>query len=242
MKLFSINMLFCLRGVSLLSRVINVEPVYSAVWLPRWLEKLQLFLDFVRGKRKRAMGKNIKTVICIASGPSLTAEDCSYARLSGFPCIAINSSWQAMPESEFLFASDLAWWDANSENLPAMASRWTTSILASHRYGLNLYRPRYHAGFCSGSRAIEFAVENLGARRVLLLGFDCSIKEGMHWHGAHGGGLKNPNASSIELWLKAFSSLAMRWGEKVEIINCSRRTELTCFPRENLESALARLS
>lgn len=175
------------------------------------------------------------TFISIASGPSLTPHDCAIARSSGLPVIAINNTWQKAEGCQFIFASDLAWWEVNHRKIPVDASCWTTSLIASHRYGINLFRPRYYNGFCSGSRAIEFAVEHLGAQRVLLLGFDCSISQGLHWHGSHGDGLNNPTQDAINIWHRAFSDLADRLAGKAEIINCSRHTELTCFPTGNIE-------
>lgn len=176
-----------------------------------------------------------KTFVCIASGPSLNATDCARVGASGLPVIAINNSWQLAHDFHFLFAADLTWWEVNHRKIPVDTSCWTTSIIASHRYGINLFRPRYYNGFCSGSRAIEFAVEHLGAQRVLLLGFDCSISQGMHWHGSHGDSLKNPTPDAINIWHRAFSDLADRLAGRAEIINCSRHTELTCFPTGNIE-------
>ncbi|MCY1373105.1 hypothetical protein D9M69_603550 [compost metagenome] len=85
----------------------------------------------------------------------------------------------------------------------------------------------------SGYRAIELAI-SFGAARVLLLGFDCSVRAGTHWHGAHTK-TKNPDARRCAEWLNHFGRLA-RHG--AEVINCSRQTELTCFPRMSLEDAL----
>lgn len=90
--------------------------------------------------------------------------------------------------------------------------------------------------FNSGQRAIELAIYR-GARRVLLVGYDCSIRDGAHWHGAHAG-LANPDAMSVARWHDEFRQLR-DWAVGVEIINCSRRTRLRCFQRQSLEVALS---
>ena len=82
-----------------------------------------------------------------------------------------------------------------------------------------------------------------GAKRIILLGFDMTVKRGVHWHGPHGEGLRNPKENSCHTWRRAFRDAAPvieRLG--IEVINCSRETALTCFPREPLEDVLCRLS
>jgi len=88
----------------------------------------------------------------------------------------------------------------------------------------------------SGAGAIALAAK-AGARRVLLLGYDCQKTGGKaHWHGDHPEGLGN--AGSIHKWPAQFAQLKASMAG-VEIINCSRATALTCFPRQPLEAALA---
>lgn len=87
-----------------------------------------------------------------------------------------------------------------------------------------------HAGgaYNSGQLAIKLAAQ-LGAERVILLGYDCSLSSGIHWHGAHGDGLDNPDAAEVNRWHSDFASLRAELAG-IEIINASRHTELTCFP------------
>lgn len=85
----------------------------------------------------------------------------------------------------------------------------------------------------SGLRAIELAI-GFGAARVLLLGYDCSVTSGTHWHGDHKL-TKNPDAKRCAEWQRHFAMLDPK---QAEIINCSRETALNCFPRMTLEKAL----
>nr|MDU4457584.1 hypothetical protein [Enterobacter sp.] len=67
----------------------------------------------------------MNTFIICASGPSLNKSDCELISGSGLPVIAVNSTWQAVPDCEYIYAGDLRWWDANIDVLPSSASRWT---------------------------------------------------------------------------------------------------------------------
>ena len=178
-----------------------------------------------------------KTFICIASGPSLTADDCTLASDSGYPIIAVNSSWRAIPVCHHIFAGDCGWWDACYSQLPAQARRWSTSGRAVVRYGVSHFRPPDNGTFNSGQRAIQLAA-HLGATRIILLGYDCSLAAGIHWHGEHPAGLKNPDAVSVARWREEFARVADTL-INIDIINCSRNTSLTCFRREMLETVLA---
>lgn len=100
-------------------------------------------------------------------------------------------------------------------------------------YKLHFYRSPTRS-WNSGLRAIELA-ELLGATKVILLGYDCQIDYGVHWHEDHKG-ISNPTDKVCRDWRIQFAALAKR--TKIEIINCSRRTALTCFARAELEDVL----
>lgn len=91
------------------------------------------------------------------------------------------------------------------------------------------------SGGNSGAGALSLALTG-GARRVLLLGYDCQRTGGRtHHHGDHPRGLGN--AGSMGKWPAQFASLKIP--EDRVVLNCSRATALTCFPRANLDAALA---
>lgn len=78
--------------------------------------------------------------------------------------------------------------------------------------------------------------EQAGAARVILLGFDCGHTGGKsHWHGDHPSGLGNAGMTSQ--WLDKFKQLADDF-KHIEIINASRETAITCFPRARLEDLI----
>jgi hypothetical protein len=178
-------------------------------------------------------------IIC-ASGPSLSLDDCKQALNSGYPLIAVNSSWRAVPECKFIYAGDLSWWELNVPDLPESPERWTCNIRAQKRFGLNLFPTDTTGTFNSGQRAILFA-EYLGATSIILLGYDCSIESGSHWHGDHIS-LSNPTPGNIARWHGEFSRVADELAGRVKIINCSRTTALTCFPQMPLDEALQQVA
>lgn len=172
------------------------------------------------------------TVSCIASGPSLRAEDCQLIEAAGLPAIAVNSSWKAARFAQVIYAGDPDWWHQYGKEIDIPAERWTHNQNAAQTLGIKS-NGKGSSVLNSGYRAIELAID-LGATRVLLLGYDCSVAAGTHWHGDHAK-TKNPDPSRCAVWLNQFARLDMRG---TQVINCSRETALTCFPRMRLEDAL----
>lgn len=177
-----------------------------------------------------------RTIVVIASGPSLTPQDCDLIQKTGLTTIAVNSSWKIARFADVLYAGDTCWWDNYGKEVDIDAQRWTCMRQASDRYRINLHSAS--GPYNSGMRAIQFALQR-GASKVILIGFDCSLKNGLHWHGPHDK-TKNPDAPKVRRWHEQFKSiqlLADRMG--YEVINCSRYTELKCFPTGDLEIVLA---
>lgn len=174
------------------------------------------------------------TFICIASGPSLTPEDCALAVRSAHPIIAVNSSWLAVPDCQHIYAADFSWWDHNHDIVSKNAQHWTQSRRANLRYGVQLFHTADNGPFNSGQRAIQLAA-HLGATRVILLGYDCSLANGLHWHGRHPATMHNPVPREVGRWHTEFSTLVGLL-PGVDIVNASRHTALTCFPRTTPEA------
>lgn len=175
----------------------------------------------------------MKTFVCIASGPSLNARDCELVRAAGLPTIAVNNSWQLAPWCDHLYAGDLAWWDAHVAEVPEGPKRWSCTRQAVAKHGLNWHEA--YGPYNSGLRAIELAFQ-LGAERVLLLGYDCTIQSGTHFHGDHKD-TKNPTEELCRKWSRQHCRLAQR----DQVINCSRDTELTAYRLGRLEKELQKV-
>ncbi|EHK0699928.1 norphogenetic protein [Salmonella enterica] len=183
-----------------------------------------------------------ETVFCVASGPSLTREDCQLIQKTGCSIIAVNNTWKLFDDIYALYAGDLAWWKQYRKQVPNGQFRKVTGNLAAAKSYALEYR-RYcgqQEGFNSGAMAISFARE-LGAKVIVLVGYDCSLAHGVHWHGQHSGNLRNPTGRSISRWHQQFQQIRERH-PKLQILNASRRSDLKCFPRISLDAVTAQLS
>lgn len=179
-----------------------------------------------------------ETVICIASGPSLTAEDCELVR--GRLAIVTNTTFRACPWAAALYAFDRQWWNryidevrkvfagrkfCQSQRLIRKDIECARKILGFRSFG--------NSGACAASMAIS-----AGAKRLVLLGYDCGYSDGRsHHHGDHPDGLRN--CDTMPRWPAQFERLAAYAVKRgVEIVNASRTTALTCFQRVDLADAL----
>lgn len=181
-----------------------------------------------------------RSVVCIASGPSLTVEDCDRVRQSGHPVIVTNTTFRIAPWADVLFGMDAAWWAAHYKEVDSVfkGARLTTAHNATRYGATTLYGQPWFRGFGnSGTCAVSLAV-SCGASRVLMLGFDAQKTGGrVHWHGDHPPALSN--GRSMKTWPGKFAQLAaFARRRECRIVNVSRETSLTCFDRADLESAL----
>lgn len=190
------------------------------------------------------------TVVCIGGGPSLTAQDVDLCRDKA-RVIAINDAYRVAPWADVLYGCDPKWWkwhdgvpgfagakwSLDQPNWATLQNRFTDVQLVGNAglSGLSLDPAEIATGSNSGYQAINLAVL-LGATRILLLGYDMQPDgKRMHWFGGH------PDRATLPfvVFLSAFKSLAAPLkAAGVEVINCSRQTALTAFPRATLADAL----
>ena len=125
---------------------------------------------------------------------------------------------------------------------------WTQSERSAKKYDLRhwagesrpgLGKSKIHFGSNSGYQAINLAYL-LGAQRIILLGYDMHRSDDKaHFFGNHpyhktGGG---PTNSLMKDWCDKFKQLAYDLDkEGVEVINATRKTVLTAFKQQELES------
>lgn len=179
-----------------------------------------------------------QTVVCIASGPSLTAEDCEAVRAAGLPAIVTNSSFRIAPWAAVLYGMDVAWWRVHLKEVEATfhGERVCARLLPSRFRAACMKTLGFNAYNNSGAGAISLALYG-GASRIVLLGYDQQHTGGQrHWHGDHPKGLGN--AAGVERWRDSYHRLRERMEKAgVEVVNCSRQTALD-WPRAKLESVL----
>ena len=183
-----------------------------------------------------------RNVAVLATGPSLTVEDCEAVRDAGFLTIGVNSAWMFAPWIDVLYAGDNRYWKAHIKDIEAagvQAMRFSRSSTAEKAVGAKYVKTKMPNDYNSGQLAIELAIRG-GADLVVMLGFDVSVKDGLHCHGPH---TKTPNPNEIRCgrWRDQFLRIPRTY-PKANIVNCSRKTSLTCFPRQSLESLLESLS
>lgn len=180
-----------------------------------------------------------KIVAVLASGPSLVQEDIELVKKSGIKTIAVNTTWEKVRFCDVIYAGDNVWWKHHHNSIDIDAERWCCAKAAVIPYKC-FYRDRkVKPGYNSGANAIELAANVFKAKTILLLGFDCSVKNGIHHHGNHKN-TPNPNERRCEQWKKQFKSL-LDLCKNTEIINCSRYTEIKHFPIKKLDAALCEL-
>lgn len=193
------------------------------------------------------------TIVCIGGGPSLTAADVDGCRGKAV-VIAVNDAYRLAPWAEALYACDAKWWMAHN-GVPGFAgAKWSldtpnwatlrnrlTDVQLLENTGAQGLEPSptgLRTGKNSGYQAINLAV-HYGAQRILLLGYDMQpARSGQsHWFGEHPHPIRT--VSPYPYFLGMFDSLRDPLRElQIEVINCSRETALTCFPRQPLAAAL----
>lgn len=184
---------------------------------------------------------------CIGGGPSLTADDVHAAQGHG-RTIAINDAWRLAPWADVLYACDGRWWDHHHEPVAAgfPGRKITQDEDAAKAYGIELIRSvdqpglspvpgKIHRGHNSGYQAINLALL-MGAKEIILLGYDMQATDKTHWFGDHPAPLQVK--SPFDLFISKFETIKPEdYG--IRIINCSRQTALTCFEDMSLESVLS---
>lgn len=94
------------------------------------------------------------------------------------------------------------------------------------------------SGHNSGFQALNLALQ-FGARRMVLVGYDCSLRQGAHWHGKHTSGLNNPTQAGVDNWrahLDRQAPLLKLLGVDVRL--ASPGSTLQCYRQYTLEEAL----
>lgn len=180
-------------------------------------------------------------MVCLASGPSLTADDVAAIRAAGLHTIVTNTTFRDAPWADVVIGMDHAWWNAHDKEVQATfaGDKLTTATYPCRSVKTLRGLPGFFAFGNSGADAISLAIF-AGASRVILLGFDCSKSPAgkAHHHEDHPKPLSN--CRSITQWPAKFARVA-RYAKTMdcEVLNASRRTILDCFVRVSLEDALA---
>lgn len=175
-----------------------------------------------------------QTVACIASGPSLTIEDCE--RVRHLATVVTNTTFRLCPWADALFAFDRKWWTAHLAEVRSTFPGQSFTRLANPPKGVQRIDGFQKYGN-SGACAVALAIL-CGARKVVMIGYDCQLTDGKtHHHGDHPPGFIN--CASLPRWPAQFQWVATYANRmRAEVVNASRESALTCFRRASLDDVL----
>lgn len=181
------------------------------------------------------------TVVCLASGPSLTASDVNLVRewrQSGDnrAVIVTNTTHTLAPWADVLYAMDSNWWQRSRTDQDRFRGLKITGKRRTTRNCPIATRVDFEQGGNSGAGAMLLS-KHWGAERIIMVGYDCQYAPNgkRHWHGDHPIGLGN--CVSIGKFYDQFADAAKHL-DGVEIWNASRATVLDLWPRKPLEECL----
>lgn len=192
---------------------------------------------------KKFTGTN---VFIVGGGFSLKSFD--FGTLEGQNVIALNSAYKYVDETAVLYWADASWGQSEEDKLLKHPSKYrfssrlnADSLILDNKTGIggchwlkktgdygydtNVNHVR---GNNSGANAINFAV-NLGAYRVILLGFDMGYTGSKyHFHEHHA--VSTAATTYPELFIPSIESMAKEMKHlPVKIINCNTCSKLKCF-------------
>ena len=188
------------------------------------------------------------TVYILGGGPSLKQEDVELLR--GHRFIAVNDSFKlGINWIDVVWFSDCRWYDWNFPELmnfkgfimgcpPCSCDHMRVLKVKRGNYsGLSDDPSRVFWNKNSGSSAINLATL-LGAKRVVLLGFDMQVLNGKNnWH-QHHKFIPRTNVYK-DLFLPCFDKIAADAKELgVEILNATVGSAISAFPMVNLREVL----
>lgn len=194
-------------------------------------------------------------IVCIATGPSLSKADIDKCQAAELALMAINNAYAFIDAPQYHYAGDTNWWKTHFHHTHACSYKY--SIKSKDRDeghpGVKQMRrgptesfsigwPVLCTGKNSGFQAVNLAYL-LGFRKVILLGYDMKFKgDGTrHCHPDHP--KYNPTDATVDEWIRIFNKCTPMIKEAgLEVINCTRDTDLECFPTMQLEEALKEIA
>tara|TARA_R100000544_G_C2210081_1_gene51435 strand:+ start:54 stop:851 length:798 start_codon:yes stop_codon:yes gene_type:complete len=190
-----------------------------------------------------------ETIYIIGGGPSLKNFD--FRRLSGCKTIAINKSLFFHSQADAVYWTDTrfyTWYKNDIDNYKGLkfalkpGSQYTSDINILKKgkpYGIEEDPQTLAHGFNSGYAAINLAY-HLGAKRIILLGFDMG-NDGKFTHFHDGYPTRaTGDRMYIDKFLPGFKQLKEELDNfNITILNASPYSKLTTFPKITIEQALS---
>jgi hypothetical protein len=186
-----------------------------------------------------------ETVVCIATGPSLTRAQLDAVKVAPVRSIGINDIGLTEDWIDVWYGADGAFWKhywpqaAASKALTVCADRNAPGVTQLYLEVVKS-KDRWPApGFAlngghSGFQALTLAI-SLGASRVVLIGYDCKAKGALtNYFGSKSASLHKP--SPYDQWPKCYRDLVLPEG--VEVLNATSSSAIDAFPMVDLEDEL----
>lgn len=201
-----------------------------------------------------------QTAYILGGGPSLLGMDYCLGLeklLKDKRVIGVNNAFKFGPWVDACWFGDAHWFDWNFKSLAKFSGLKVTCnpkfltkkqfdehhILVMNRGKSNgIEKKAGHIAWnrSSGASAINFAY-HLGAKRIILLGFDMHSDGINHnWHKEHKGrSISNSNFNPYERFLKPFKQIKEEADNLgLEILNATVGSALTIFPMVNIKDAI----
>jgi hypothetical protein len=158
-------------------------------------------------------------VVLLAPGPSMSQDlaDSFRGRVVG----VVSNCFELAPWADFMAAQDRKWWEKYPQAKQFAGRKFSANRIAGVERVAGAL-----TNWNSGVLALQAAVHVMGAKRILLYGFDM---HGTHFFGRYENGLGNTIPSRRLVHLKQYRSWAAKH-QKVEVINCTPGSSLDCFP------------
>lgn len=186
-----------------------------------------------------------KNLFILASGPSLSTLDVS--PLERRITMGLNRSFKKSPEPYYHCVFDHRLFDLYEEELKKCRVLFTLegrpfglplNFLGANGFSYDLERGIY-SGYTISYFALQLAVY-MGFKRIIFLGLDLKLSgQQTHFFG-YDYHSKDHDTTEFPKMIKAFQEVArdLLVERGIEIYNCSKESELTCFPYISFEEAL----
>lgn len=166
--------------------------------------------------------------------------------------VAVNNGWWLAPFADILYACDFQWWERYagvpdfaglklSQDPKVQRRSWGVQPieLVKNDDTLQLtHVNRVGWGGNGGFHALNL-VAQFQPKRIVLVGYDMHLADGLHWHGPHPKGMNNPSAPNVERWRRVVDAAAeplRRFG--VDVVNASPTSALAAYPKMDFREAI----
>jgi hypothetical protein len=199
------------------------------------------------------------TIVILGGGPSL--RDTDFSKIQQQVVIGTNNAFELGDWVDYNFFMDVGWWQRNRDAAAGykgvlitdnpdyqkiITEPFVERVIRYNTYGLDISkRDGIPWNKNSGAGAVNIAAI-MGAKRIILLGFDMKPVEGApnrgnNWHDKH---KSPPDPNQYKKFLRYFDVIKTDLdklnanGHNLQIINCTPDSALRVFPTMRLEDVL----